>query len=104
MSAFGCYVKFTTNSGQRDRLVELLLEAATAMHSVAGCEFYIVNTSPAEPETVWVTEVWRSKEEHDASLTLEGAKEQVRRALPLLARPPELILVQPVGGKGLEHV
>jgi len=104
VSAYGCYVKFTANIGQRGRLVELLLEAAAGIQTVEGCELYIVNISPAESETVWVTEVWRSKEEHDASLTLESAKELIQRALPLLAKPPELIPIQPVGGKGLEHV
>ncbi|GHO43046.1 putative quinol monooxygenase [Ktedonospora formicarum] len=101
MSAYGCYVKFTTKPGQRDTFVTYLLNAASAMEKVPGCQLYIVNTSPTEPECVWVTEVWNSQEEHDASLTIEGAQETIQLAIPLLAGAPEKIDIQPVGGKGL---
>ncbi|MDQ2886582.1 MAG: antibiotic biosynthesis monooxygenase [Chloroflexota bacterium] len=100
MRAYGCYVKFTAHPGQRDALVEHLLGAANLMDEAIGCELYIINTSPTEPEAVWVTEVWRSQEEHDASLTIEGAQAAIKRVLPLLASPPEKIDVLPVGGKG----
>jgi quinol monooxygenase YgiN len=62
---------------------------------------YLINTSPTEPESVWVTEVWRSQEEHDASLSNEGVQEAISHVLPLLAGSPEKIDVLPVGGKGL---
>ena len=101
MSAYGCYVKFTTQSGQRDALVEHLLSAAAEVSKVAGCEVYLINTSPTEPESVWVTEVWRSQQEHDASLTNEGAQAAIKHVLPLLAGLPEKIDLLPVGGKGL---
>ncbi len=100
MSAYGCYVKFTTRPGQRDALVVHLLSAAAEVSKVAGCEVYIVNISPTEPESVWVNEVWRSQEEHDASLTAPGAQEAISHVLPLLAGSPEKIDVLPVGGKG----
>ena len=101
MGAYGCYVKFVAQPGQRDTLVELLLQAAKGVEAAPGCELYIINTSPAEAESVWVTEVWRSQAEHDASLTFESAQELIRQARPLLAGPPERIEVVPVGGKGL---
>jgi len=101
MSAYGCYVKFTSRPGQRDALVEHLLRAAAFVEKTAGCELYIINTSPIEPECAWVTEVWRSQEEHDASLIIEGAQEAIKQVLPLLAGSPEKIDVIPVGGKGL---
>jgi quinol monooxygenase YgiN len=101
MTAYGCYVKFTAQPGRRDTLVEHLLRAAAFVERAAGCELYIINTSPTEPECVWVTEVWRSQQEHDASLTVEGAQEAIKQVLPLLAGVPEKIDVLPVGGKGL---
>jgi quinol monooxygenase YgiN len=100
MSAYGCYVKFTAQPGQRDTLVEHLLSAAAGLSEAAGCELYIINTSPTEPESVWVTEVWRSQQEHDASLTTPGAQAMIAQVLPLLAGSPEKIDVLPVGGKG----
>src|SRR5215831_9280055 len=101
MSAYGCYVKFTARPGQRDALVGHLLRAAARVEQVAGCEIYLMNTSPTEPECVWVTEVWRSQQAHDVSLTLEGAQELIKQALPLLAGSPEKSDVVPVGGKGM---
>lgn len=100
MSAYGCYVKFTAQPGRRDALVKHLLNAAAFVEKTVGCELYIINTSPTEPESVWVTEVWRSQEEHDASLTVEGAQEAIKQVLPLLAGSPEKIDLLPVGGKG----
>jgi quinol monooxygenase YgiN len=101
MSAYGCYVKFVARPGQLETLVELLLQAAAGVEAAPGCELYIINTSPTEAESVWVTEVWRSLEEHDASLSIEGAQELIKQVRPLLAGPPERIEVLPVGGKGL---
>ena len=101
MSTYGCYVKFIAQPGQRDALVEHLLRAADGVSQVVGCELYLINTSPTEPESVWVTEVWRSQQEHDASLAIESAQEAIKQVLPLLAGSPEKIDVLPVGGKGL---
>ena len=100
MSPYGCYVKFTAQPKQRDALVEHLLSAAAGASKATGCVLYIINTSPTEPESVWVTEVWRSQEEHDASLTTPGAQAAIKQVLPLLAGSPEKIDVLPVGGKG----
>jgi quinol monooxygenase YgiN len=97
MGEFGSYGKFTTHPGQRDSLVALLLEAASSMQSVPGCELYLVNTSPTESETVWVTEVWSSEQAHDASLTLESARALIQRAMPLIAGI-ESIKLRPTGG------
>jgi quinol monooxygenase YgiN len=101
MPTYGCYVKFTAHPGKRDALVEHLLQAASSVAQLEGCQLYVINTSPTEPESVWVTEIWRSQEEHDASLNVEGAQEAIKQVLPLLAGRPEKIDVLPIGGKGL---
>lgn len=100
MSKFGLYGKITTHPGQHDALVAVLLEAAALMQHVSGCELYVVNVSPTEPEVIWVTEVWSSAEAHQASLTLEGIKETIKRGRPLIAGG-ERIEIVPIGGKGL---
>lgn len=100
MSKFGLYTKFTTKDGQRDSLVEMLLEASNGMESVEGCEIYVVNISNNESNSVWVTEIWTDTEAHQASLSLEGAQELIKRARPIIAGI-EQIKLHPVGGKGL---
>lgn len=101
MTKLGLYTKFTAHTDQRDRLIENLLSAAGHMKDVAGCELYIINASAQDADTVWVTEVWDSEEQHRASLSLEGVPEMIERTMPLLAGPPEQIRVIPIGGMGL---
>ncbi|MEO7000196.1 MAG: antibiotic biosynthesis monooxygenase, partial [Ktedonobacterales bacterium] len=85
MSKLGLYVKFTTQAGQRDALAALLLDAAQAAADVAGCELYIVNTSPTEPDVIWVTEIWSSPEAHQESLTWDTTKAIIAQGRPLIA-------------------
>jgi quinol monooxygenase YgiN len=100
MSKLGMYVKFTAKSGQRDALVNILLEGADSAQSLKECELYIVNISETEPDTIWVTEVWSHAEAHEASLAREETKASIQRAMPLIAGVEATKLI-PVGGKGI---
>jgi quinol monooxygenase YgiN len=100
MSTFGLYGKIIAQPGQRDALVAGLLEAAALMQHLPGCELYIVNVSASEPDAVWVTEVWRSASDHQASLAQEEIKALIKRTMPLIAGG-ERIEIIPIGGKGL---
>ena len=102
MDRVGRYVQLKAREGQRDALVEHMLCVAQLLADVPGCELYVINTSAADTDTVWVTEVWSSQAELDASLTLADVKASVEQVLPLLAGPPERIDVLPVGGTGLD--
>ena len=102
MGRVGRYVQLKAREGQGDELVEHMLGAAQFLADVPGCELYVINTSAADTDTVWVTEVWSTQAELDASLTIESVKASVARVLPLLAGPPERIDILPVGGKGLD--
>jgi quinol monooxygenase YgiN len=79
-----------------------MLGAAQLLVDVPGCELYVINTSATDADAVWVTEVWSTQAELDASLTMESVKASVEQVLPLLAGPPERIDILPVGGKGLD--
>jgi quinol monooxygenase YgiN len=98
---FGMHVRFTAQAGQGDALTAMLLEAADGVRSLDACLLYIVSRVPGDDETVWVTEAWTDRESHDASLKDEQAQALIKRALPLLAGPPEAIELRPAGGKGL---
>ena len=100
MNTFGLYSKIRTQAGQREAMVAVLLEAAAVLQQVSGCQLYIVNLSVTEPDTVWVTEVWKSQAEHEASLTREDIQPILMRGRPLIAGF-ERIEIEPLGGKGL---
>lgn len=100
MDKFGMYAKFKAKPGERDRLVDILLEAAAGAGAAPDCELYVVNVSETEPDTVWVTEVWGCAEAHDASLQEEATRAMIQRAMPLIAGV-ESIPIRPIGGKGI---
>lgn len=98
---FGLQGKMYSQPGQRDALIGHLLEAANALREVEGCLLYIISSIPDEPDAIWINEVWRSAEDHQASLTLDAIKTLIASARPLIASMGEGIKVTPVGGKGL---
>jgi quinol monooxygenase YgiN len=61
MSSVGRYVKMTASAGQGKALAQLMLRVAEGLKSVPGCELYLINRSPSEPDVVWITELWRSQ-------------------------------------------
>jgi quinol monooxygenase YgiN/quercetin dioxygenase-like cupin family protein len=101
MSRLGRYVKFTAKAGQGDALAERFLEIARGLRAVPGCELYVVNRAPDEPEAVWVTEVWSSQEELDASLETDEAKAAIPGVMALV-EATERIDLRPVGGVGVD--
>jgi quinol monooxygenase YgiN len=101
MSRFGLCGIVKAHLGQRDALLDELLQAATIVADLPGCEVWIVNTMPDDPDAIWVTEVWRSEADHAASLANDAVKAVIARARPLIAGFGERITLEPVAGKGL---
>ena len=98
MSRFALFATVTAKPGQRDALLQVLLEASR--QPMSGCEMYVVNLSPTNENAVFVYEVWRSEADHDVSLHLESVKALVLRSRPLVASF-ERVKLQPIGGRGL---
>ena len=92
------YAKFTARPGERAALVSELLTAARLVGPAPGLVVWLVNESMTDADVVWVTEVWDSKADHDASLSLPGVHEQIARTVPMLARTPEQVILTPIGG------
>jgi quinol monooxygenase YgiN/mannose-6-phosphate isomerase-like protein (cupin superfamily) len=102
MSRVGRYVNVTAKPGQGDALAERMLGVAEGLRAIAGCELYVVNRSTDDPDTIWVTEVWRSQEELDASLQTEEARAAIPEVMALVQEDGfERIEVAPLGGVGL---
>jgi quinol monooxygenase YgiN len=99
---FGLHGRLPAQPGQGDELEAILLEAARALESDDDCLLYVVSRQPDEPDAVWVTEAWRSRDAHRASLEEDEVRALIQRAMPLIAELPErTIELRPVGGKGL---
>ncbi|MFZ3588513.1 putative quinol monooxygenase [Bacillus sp. DJP31] len=101
MTKFGLYGKILAKEGERDALVDILLDAASSLQELEDCELYIVNVSDTEPNTVWVYEVWSDQNAHQASLTLESTQTLIKRAKPIIAGMERMNMLVPRGGKGI---
>lgn len=101
MTSYGLCGKIVAADGQGDALAGHLLDAAAALAGVASCRLYLVNRDPAEPDAVWVVEVWDTADAHRASLELDAVQQLIARARPIIAAMGERLELQPIGGKGL---
>lgn len=99
MSKYAMYAKFKAHPGKGGELAQILLEAAEQSKSFDGCELYLINEAAEDPDTIWVTELWRDEAAHDASLHNEDARALIGRAMPLIAGV-EPVKLRPLGGKG----
>jgi quinol monooxygenase YgiN len=66
-----------------------------------GCLSYIVAQDPTNPDAIWVTEAWDSKESHQSSLSLPSVQQAISRGRPLIVGFGERFETMPIGGQGL---
>ena len=101
MGRFGLVGSFRAHPEQGEALAGLLLQAADALASNPDCELYLISRAAEDPELVWVTEVWASRDAHAASLEHERIRGLVAQARPLIADLGQRYELKPLGGKGL---
>lgn len=95
---YGLIAKMTAQPGHRDELVKILIEGVSGL---PGCLSYIVAVDPSEPEAIWITEAWQSKEAHSASLALPSVRDAISRGRPMIAGMSRVAETAPTGGHGL---
>lgn len=96
---YGLISKMVAQPGRRDALVKILL--AGMAKSVDGCLNYIVATDPSDANSLWVTEVWQSRQAHAASLSLPSVNEAMSQGRPLIASFLRIAETAPIGGIGI---
>jgi quinol monooxygenase YgiN len=95
---YGLIGKMLATPGNRDTLAGILLQGIAGM---PGCLSYIVAQDPTNPDALWVTEVWASQAEHQASLSLPSVRAAIAQARPIIAGFGERFETTPLGGQGL---
>lgn len=95
---YGLIGRIDAEPGQRDALIEILIEGVSEM---PGCLSYVVARDPEAPDSIWVTEVWQSEGMHQASLELPSVQEAIARGRPLIHGFGARTVTEPVGGHGL---
>ncbi len=100
------HVKTIAKPGKRDELVLRLEQIIEPLKQNPSCIYYLICTTE-EPDVVWVTELWESKEAKDTAPTAmanlsPADRERVQKELmPLVASMTEQMAMTVVGGKGL---
>jgi quinol monooxygenase YgiN/mannose-6-phosphate isomerase-like protein (cupin superfamily) len=100
MNQVARYGTSVAHPGRGDELAQHLLAAAAELESDPGCELYLVNRQRDAPDTIWVTELWRSQADLDASLQ-KLAGSPVVAAVKELVESWETVELELLGGKGV---
>jgi quinol monooxygenase YgiN len=91
---YGLIGEMKAAPGKRAELVAALVGGTGSM---PGNLAYIVAEDLADQDTVWITEIWRSRADHEASLQLPQVQAAIARARPILAGFGLRKEVRPVG-------
>jgi quinol monooxygenase YgiN len=81
--SYGYIGSMRARAGHRDDVVAILTGGAVGLRA-AGCRLYAVGLSATDENMIWVTEIWESRQHHEASLQLPETKAAIARAMPML--------------------
>jgi quinol monooxygenase YgiN len=95
---YGLIGRMISTPGERHALIAVLLEGVAEM---PGCLSYVVAEDPADPNGIWITEVWDSQASHEAALSLPSVQKAIAQGKPLIAGFGERFVTEPIGGHGL---
>lgn len=90
---YGLIGKIISTPGQRDALTAILIEGIRGM---PGCLSYIIAKDLADPNALWITEVWASPASHQASLSLPAVQQAIAKGRPLIAGFGERFETEPI--------
>ena len=97
--AFALLNRLTAKPGQRDRVVEILLESGRMFGDNSACQLYLVAESEDDPNLIWVVDLWTGEQKHAEALKTPELRPFIEQTMPLLEGMPEQIKIRPVGGK-----
>lgn len=97
---YGLLNKLTAKPGKRDEVIGILLESGKLMDDPA-CLMYMVSEAVDDPNVIYVTDLWTSKQRHQKALRKPELRPYVEKAMPLLEGMPEQIETKPAGGIGI---
>jgi quinol monooxygenase YgiN len=81
-AAYGLIGQMSAKPGKRDELIGYLLAGTDNM---PGNLAYMINKDAADPDAIWIVEVWIDKAAHTASLQLPAVQAAIAKARPILA-------------------
>ena len=95
--------KLFAQPGKTDALAGILLRASELVSGMPGCQAYIVMADVKDASAIWVFEMWKDKESHDASLKDEQVRSLIAEAMPMMGGAPEGSELKILGGYGISE-
>ena len=96
------HVKVTVKPGKRDELIQQLQQlSAELLTRASGCIYYLISTTE-EPDVVWISELWTSKEAKDAVAMKPESAKAMKELMPLVASMTDRTNLTVVGGTGID--
>ena len=77
MNKYLLHGKLTAKQGFRNELANILIDASKLVSTAKGCKLYVIGLDKEDINSVYVTESWDSKEDHDNSSNVKGVKELI---------------------------
>lgn len=88
----GLIAKITAQEGERDTLIDILLNGTKDM---PGNISYVIARDTTDDAVIWITEIWESKDAHAASHSLPTVQEAVTKGRPLIAQMAMVATTEP---------
>ncbi|MDO9370507.1 MAG: putative quinol monooxygenase [Sphingopyxis sp.] len=79
---YGLLGQMMAQPGHRAALVAILSEGIGQM---PGNIAYLIGEDSANPDAIWIVELWDSKEAHAASMKLPAVQAAIKKGRPLIA-------------------
>jgi quinol monooxygenase YgiN len=95
MARFGQHTRIRARPGKRDELLAKFVEAADMQHDNPACELTLVSASPDDPDVVFLTEVWKSADDHERARTSPEVQEWAAGMPSLVDGPPDTTRLDP---------
>lgn len=96
---YGLIGKMTTVPGKREEFAAILLSGTGNM---PGCLSYIVANDPRDADSLWITEVWATQADHQASLKLPAVQAAIAKGRAMIASFGDRVETTPIGAVGLK--
>jgi quinol monooxygenase YgiN len=93
--------KMTIKPGKRDEVIQRLNESVELLERIPGCVYYLISTTD-EPDVVWISELWLSKEAKDGLATSPESAKAMKDLMPLIVSMTDRTVMTVVGSFGTQ--
>jgi quinol monooxygenase YgiN len=104
MPRFAQHTRLVAAPGKRDELVAKFLESAEIQRDNPECSLMLVSTAPDTADVVYLTEIWSSENAWEQARSSPAIQAWAASMPALVGGPPDTIMLNIVGGKGLARV